>query len=277
LQNCEKRLAEGGQIWQEKARSTRALVSQDAGLVMAQAFEHAGDVERADWLMRRCFELAPEEETLDAADDGLIRHLVRNACAGVELLERLEQKYPQAVAAEAACQDRWPVLRRKHDRTLRGTPVAAVLGTRCPLDSEAVVHSARKNSLRAWLTPLVLWIHRHVPFDVPPGPERRRAAEQALRRRGHPWFLPLGSCPPVAVRILTDAADLPPLTKSTAALRADKAVVPFIMATDAAEVTARKEPALRAIWNQGRVKSPKTFRSRLRDAVRRELPRMVRQ
>lgn len=220
--------------------------------------------------------MVTEEEALDAGGDGLVSTLIRNACHSVELLERLVKKYPEAVAREARYHDCWPVLRRPQDRAVRESPAGDVLGKRYPLDSEAVLHAARKGSLRSYLTPLVLCLSYNHSFSELAGRERLKAAKAVVKGRANPWDLPFGVCPPLAAEVLLSAADLPPLRKASAVQWAEKLVVPFIMVTDAANLEALKEPALKAIGKQRGVKSMKTFRSRLLDAVRRELPRMAR-
>jgi hypothetical protein len=225
--------------------------------------------------MRRYFALERGEEEADRKEIGLIARLIQNACEGVEVLERLERQYPDTVAREAQYVDRWPVLRRKSDPAVMATPAGAALGKRYPLETKGIIHDARKNSMRAYLAPLVVWLTRYFSIDEPDEFKRRERAEKALRTRDIPYYLPFGDCPQEAVKVLVDADGVPALRKDTASLWAGKLVVPFIMATDAADLTQLKEPVLAAIWNQKRVKTRKGFQSRLLDAVRKELPRMA--
>jgi hypothetical protein len=75
---------------------------------------------------------------------------------------------------------------------------------------------------------------------------------------------------------LRAARQLPPLTKATAILWAEKAVVPVIMATNARDWKNCGEPALQRIAEQRGVKSRATFKSRLLSAVSATLRRMAR-
>jgi hypothetical protein len=252
----------------------RVLQSGDSELVMHKALDLAGNPAGAEFLMRRHFALEPGAEAIDQKEMGLIARLIQSACEGVEVLERLERQYPETVAREAQYVDRWPVLRRRNDPAVRASQAGTTLGKRYPLESEGIVHGTRKNSLRMYLKPVVEWLVRNSCVEGSLE-ERRLRASSAIKSRGIPFHLPFGPCPEEAVGVLVAASELPPLRKSTARQWAEKLVVPFIMATDAADVTQLDEPALLGIWNQRRVKSRKGFQSRLLDAVRKELPRMA--
>ena len=254
----------------------RGLQTRNSDLAMTQAFRFAGEPHAAEFCMRRFFELEPAEEAGVEMNDGLVSRLIQNAVRSAELLERLEQKYPHAAKRTAEQVDRWPVLCRKSKALVERRPALSTLGRNYALDPEAKVHKARKDSLRQYLTPVVRWLSRCSLPAVSPD-VRRGMAEGALKRRDMPFYLPFGPCPERAVKVLAEAPELPALRKSTAVEWAEKLVVPFIMATDAATIEdIQKHRALSAIWKQTRVKSLKTFRSRLLDAVRKELPRMAR-
>lgn len=252
----------------------RAVRSEDSLLALDMAFDAAGNPEAAWYLTERYFKLEPEEEA-EEATDGLYARLIDSACAAVSVLERLEQRAPRIVREVAKYYDRWPVLRRRSDKGVQQSPAGETLGERYPLNATAVVHSVRRDSLRCYLEPRLVWLLRHGLPDGSGPVARRKEVEDAMALRGCPWFLRLRVAPPAAVKLLVEA-DLPPLCRDTADQWARELVVPFIMATDAAGLPELTVPALQAIWKQGRVKSEKTFRSRLLDAVRKELPRMLR-
>ncbi len=67
------------------------------------------------------------------------------------------------------------------------------------------------------------------------------------------------------------------LTKETAELWAIRAIVPYIMATDAKTSTSCNEPALQAIWKQKGIKNSRAkFESRLTPLIVRTLKSMAR-
>jgi hypothetical protein len=84
---------------------------------------------------------------------------------------------------------------------------------------------------------------------------------------------------PPGVEILAPlraARRLPPLTKATVKLWAEKVIVPYILATDAVDYANCAEPALQQIAKQRGVKSKATFKSRLLAAVTATLRRLAR-
>jgi hypothetical protein len=258
----------------------RALETKSSELLLEAGMRAKGHPHEAEYFMRRYYALEPDEEAEDAKGEGYFAFMMEMACDAVEVLERLQEKYPAAARWAARYRDRWPVLHRRGERgnaAFRELAARIQLGADYALDPDAKVHTARKHSLRSYLTPLLEWlVPVHANLFSTAQSQRLESAAQLMRKRGHPLLLPCEPCPPGAAQVLAEAAELSPLRKGTAVVWADKLVVPFIMATDAANVKDLSEPALIAIWKQGRVKSPNTFRSRLLDAVRRELPRMAR-
>ena len=186
-------------------------------------------------------------------------------------------KLPQHVATAARQMNAWPMLRYCHnDRKKKFEQIVRTLELGADYPLEVGKHPAWRPD-----TPMVQYLDglvcRLCVFQSVASTRKKWETEdvkRAERAFTEPGEKELSVEAVEALRVGLSSVD--ELTKDTAELWANVAIVPYIMATDAATPASCSEPALQAIWKQKGVKSAAIFESRLTALVVRTLKSMAR-
>jgi len=195
----------------------------------------------------------------------------------VEALDKLADEFPEHVRTAARQMHGWPMLVHRHTNNRKRFKELAArlgLGTEYPLDASEGARFRPDTPLVQYLDPLICNIN--YIRSVTEG-KKYESVEKERESVGFWWRDVQNEIPgDEVVEALRTVPQLPPLTKATAILWAEKAVVPVIMATDARDWKNCEEPALQRIAKQRGVKSRATFKSRLLAAVSATLRRLAR-
>jgi len=231
-------------------------------------------------LVRRWQEKFPDDAVLEngsVVDGSFPDAFAWDVYQRVEALDKLADEFPDHIRPAARRMHAWPMLMHRHTNNRRRFQQLAQrleLGAEYPTDASEGARFRPDTPLVRYLDPLIYRLHvvcqetREMQF---------KSVQDEQRFLYMTWWTRQEDCPNEDVlSVIHVACLLPLLTKATAALWAEKAIVPLILVTDARDFKNCTEPVLQKIAKQKGVKSRATFKSRLLAAVTATLRRLAR-
>ncbi|MGD1090140.1 MAG: hypothetical protein ABR955_15655 [Verrucomicrobiota bacterium] len=195
----------------------------------------------------------------------------------VEALDRLADEFPEYIRTAARRMHAWPMLVHRHTKNRSRFEQLAKrleLGEEYPTDAGEGARFRPDTPLVQYLDLLIYRLHI---LRSETGDRQFESLKEEQKWLHQDWWQWPDDPPGEEILVpLREARQLPPLTKATAKLWAKKAIVPYILVTDALDYANCAEPALRQIAKQKGVKSLATFKSRLLAAVTATLRRLAR-
>lgn len=258
-------------VARQRAEKTRSL-----DLLVDVAMMAQGDGTDALHLMRRYHELFGPEDPHEP--ESLPDSFAWETYGRVSALNEIADEFPEHCKHSARHMHGWPMIVSRHiDPNARLAEIVERLdlGSEYPLDVSPRRRRGTNSPMLRYLEPRVWRIH--VTRKVLRETRKTRDNETLVSRLyGLWWEYPDPAPKPEVVNVLRQLSGLPDLTRKTAAEWSRKAIVPLIMATDAATPTSCTVIPLRNIWHHRSVKSSKMFASRLHAAVTDTLKRFGR-
>jgi hypothetical protein len=258
----------------------RAKVTQCSELLFEGLMMDIGNGVEAANLIRRWQRLFPEGER-DQDGSPLPQNIpdcfAWDVYQRVEALDELADEFPDHIRTAARQMHAWPMLVHRHTKNRSRFEQLAQrleLGADYPTDVTAAARFRPDTPLIRYLTPL---IYRLNVVCVLTRDRKFKSINEEQRFLYMIWWTRREDIPGEdELAAINAARQLPPLTKATAKLWAEKAIVPYILATDAVDYANCDEPAFQQIAKQRGVKSKATFKSRLLAAVTTTLRRLAR-
>ena len=201
-----------------------------------------------------------------------------DAYSRISALEKMIDILPKHIGTAAKQMNAWPMLRYCHnDRKKKFEQIVKTLelGADYPLDVSKRSAWRPDTPMVQYLDILVCRLSAYRSMGIARKKWETKDVKNAERIFIEPSQKLMSEDAVEAVR--AGLSSIKKLTKDTAELWANVAIVPYIMATDAKTPVLCSEPALKAIWKQRGVKSAAIFESRLTPLVVRTLKSMARQ
>jgi hypothetical protein len=226
-------------------------------------------------MIRRFHQSHPEE---DGTDGSFVESFAWDVYQRVMELDKLADEFPKHIGMAARQMHAWPMLMHRHANNRRRFNQLAKrldLGTEYPTDASEGARFRPDTPMVRYLEPIIRRLHTVHYYQDPERKFETIAEENEFIGRFW-WQWPEELPGEDILQILRAVCRLPPLTKATALQWVEKAIVPFILVTDARDYKTSTVPVLQKIAKQKGVKSRATFKSRLLAAVAATLRRLAR-
>lgn len=258
----------------------RAYLTRNHDLLLDALGDKTGCGSEAVEMIRHIQETLPEVDRFPDGDldsENTVATFVWDTYLRVALLDQLANEFPRHIAPVARQMHAWPMLRHRHtsgDARFEEIAARFELGADYPLDTRRTARFRPDSPMVRYLDGLVprlsftryyCRLHNTTEDSVLIHCWRMDQTREERQRE----------LSKAALDALRQLKDLPSLVKSTAAVWSKKAVIPWMLATDANGPGPYTEKAIEQVRLQRDIKSRAIFQSRLESKVSKTLRSLV--